>query len=172
MNLDKKKSLKRKFDNKKLRIALVVSNFNWSVTAKLLKGAKQALKVNGVQDKNIKVIRAPGAFEIPIITAALLRPLSINDEVDGIITLGCIIKGETAHFEYISSSVSNTLNQLSVHGRIPIGFGILTCYTKQQALDRCKINPITPDGNKGYEAAMAVLETINLIGRPLQEMPF
>jgi 6,7-dimethyl-8-ribityllumazine synthase len=102
----------------------------------------------------------------------LLRPFNINDEVDGIITLGCIIKGETAHFEYISSSVSNTLNQLSVTGRIPIGFGILTCYTKQQALDRCKINPITSDSNKGYDAAMAVLEIIKLIGKPRNEMTF
>ncbi len=172
MKLDKKKSSKKKFKSEKLRIAIVVSNFNRNITDKLLKGAKSALKENGVQEKNIKVIRAPGAFEIPIITSALLRPFNINNEVDGIITLGCVIKGETAHFEYISSSVSNTLNQLSANGRIPIGFGILTCYTKQQALDRCKINPIIPDGNKGYEAAMAVLETINIIGKPLPEMQF
>ena len=156
----------------KLRLAIVVSNFNRSVTDKLLKGAKQALKENGVIEKNIKVVRSSGAFEIPIITASLMRPSSINDEFDGIITLGCVIKGETAHFEYISSSVSNTLNQLSVSSRIPIGFGILTCYTKQQALDRCRINPITADGNKGFEAAIAVLETIKLIGKPINEMTF
>jgi 6,7-dimethyl-8-ribityllumazine synthase len=172
MKLDKKKISKNLKNSQTLRIAVVVSNFNRSVTDKLLKGAKQALKENGVIEKNIKVVRAPGAFEIPIITASLIRPFSISDEVDGIITLGCVIKGETAHFDYISSSVSNTLNQLSVNSRIPIGFGILTCYTKHQALDRCKINPITSDGNKGYETAMAVLETINLIGKPINEMTF
>ena len=171
MRIDKKSS-KRKFNCEKLRIAIVISNFNRSITDKLLKGALSALKEYGVQKMNIKVIRVPGAFEIPIITSALLRPLSIKDEVDGIITLGCLIKGETAHFEYIASSVSNTLNQLSTNGRIPIGFGILTCYTKQQALDRCRINPITPDSNKGYESVMAVLETINIIGKPLPDMMF
>jgi 6,7-dimethyl-8-ribityllumazine synthase len=171
MKIDKKSS-KKKFSSEKLRISIVVSNFNRSITDKLLKGAMSALKEFGVQKKNIKVIRVPGAFEIPIITSTLLRPMNIKDEVDGIITLGCLIKGETAHFEYIASSVSNTLNQLSTNGRIPIGFGILTCYTKQQALDRCKINPITPDGNKGYEVVLAVLETINIIGKPLPEMRF
>jgi 6,7-dimethyl-8-ribityllumazine synthase len=172
VKISKIKSKSQINDCEKLRIAIVASNFNKSVTDKLLKGAKLALKENGVPEKNIKVVRAPGAFEIPIITESLMRPFSISEEVDGIITLGCVIKGETAHFEYISSSVSNTLNQLSVSGRIPIGFGILTCYTKQQALDRCKINPITSDGNKGYEAAMAVLETINILGKPINELTF
>ena len=172
MRLDKKKHRKSFIGNEKLKIAIIVSNFNKVVTDKLLKGAKKALIENGVNEKNIKVFRAPGAFEIPVITASLLQPFSPNDKVDGIIALGCLIKGETAHFDYISSSVSTTLNQLSAKEITPIGFGILTCYTKQQALDRCKINPITADDNKGYESAIAVLETIDLIRKNLTDIPF
>ena len=161
MKIDKKIPGKKISGVKNLRIAIIVSDFNRTITDKLVKGAKLALRENGI--KNIKIIKAPGAFEIPIIASSLIH--NTKENFDGIITLGCIIKGETAHFEYIASSVSNTLNFLSAQERIPIGFGILTCYNKQQALDRCRINPITPEGNKGYEAAMAVLETLNVIGR-------
>lgn len=138
-----------------------MSKFNRTVTDKLLLGAKQALMENGVID--IKVFRVPGAFEIPIVTSRLCREDNVYKKVDGIITLGCIIKGETAHFEHIATSVSNTLNLLSTAQNIPIGFGILTCYTKKQALDRCKINPIDTDGNKGYECALTVLEMIEVL---------
>ena len=160
MKIDNKISGKKISGGEKLRISIVVSDFNRTITDKLLKGAKLALKENGLKEKNIKVIRAQGAFEIPVIASALLHPTDIKDKIDGVITLGCIIEGETAHFEYIASSVSNALCNLSVKERVPIGFGILTCFTEQQALNRCKINPITQEGNKGYEAAMAVIETV------------
>lgn len=163
MKIDKKIPGKKIYGVKNLRIAIIVSDFNRTITGKLVKGAILALKDNGVIDKNIRIYKAPGAFEIPVIASSLIH--SSKENFDGIITLGCIIKGETAHFEYIASSVSNTLNFLSAQERVPIGFGILTCYNKQQALDRCKINPITPEGNKGYEAATAVLETLNVIGK-------
>ena len=163
MKIDKKIPGKKISGVKNLRIAIIVSDFNRTITDNLAKGAKFALKEKGVTDKNIRIFKAPGAFEIPVIASSLIH--NIKENFDGIITLGCIIKGETAHFEYIASSVSNTLNFLSAQERIPIGFGILTCYNKQQALDRCRIKPVTPEGNKGYESAMAVLETLNVIGK-------
>jgi 6,7-dimethyl-8-ribityllumazine synthase len=163
MKIDNKIPRKKISGVKNLLIAIIVSDFNRTITEKLVKGAKLALKENRVSVKNIRIFKAPGAFEIPVIASSLIH--SSKERFDGIITLGCIIKGETAHFEYISSSVSSTLNFLSAQERVPIGFGILTCYTKQQAMDRSRINPITPEGNKGYEAAMAVLETLNAIGR-------
>jgi len=165
MKIDKSRIKEIIKGNENLRIAVVVSNFNKSVTDKLLKGALLALKKNKIKDKNIEIYRVPGSFEIPVVTANLCRVYEVDRCFDGIITLGCIIKGETAHFEYIAESASNTLSLLSTKQNIPIGFGILTCYTKQQASDRCKINPINSDGNKGYECALSVLETIRVLKR-------
>ena len=163
MKIDKSKPIDVFKSDGDLRIAIVVSQFNKPVTDKLLKGAILALKQSKIKSKDIKIYNVPGAFEIPIVTANLCKVYNVNKCFDGIITLGCIIKGETAHFEYIASSVSNSLNLLSTKQNIPIGFGILTCYTKQQAFDRCKINPIDSDGNKGYECALSVLETIKVL---------
>jgi 6,7-dimethyl-8-ribityllumazine synthase len=161
VKIDKSKPVRKIKSGDKLRIAIVISKFNRAVTDKLLLGAKQALIENGVID--IKVFSVPGAFEIPIVTSRLCRENNVNKKVDGIITLGCIIKGETAHFEHIATSVSNTLNFLSTTQNIPIGFGVLTCYNEKQALDRCKVKPINADRNKGYEATMAVLDTIRIL---------
>jgi len=165
VKINKSKKIKKPTGGTNLRIAIVISNFNRTITDKLLLGAKKALKENGITEKNIRIFRVPGAFEIPVVTANLCRIYEVSKCFDGIITLGCIIKGETAHFEYIASSVSSTLNILSTKQHIPIGFGILTCYTKQQAMDRCKINPINSDGNKGYECALSVLETIEVLSK-------
>ena len=144
------------------KIAIVVSKFNEVVTSNLLTGAIEALKQNKIKEKNIKVFYAPGAFEIPLVLKKLCKKKS-KDKFDGIIALGCVIKGETAHFEYISTAVSNNIAQLNLDYEIPIAFGVLTCYTPEQAFARCEMNPCNEDTNKGYESGLAVLDMIKLL---------
>ena len=145
-----------------IKIAVVVSKFNEVITSNLLSGAMTAMKQNKVKDKNVKVYYAPGAFEIPLILKKLCRKKG-KDKFDGIIALGCVIKGETAHFEYISDAVSKKIIQLTTEFEIPIAFGVLTCYTSEQAFARCEINPCNEDTNKGFEAVLALLDSIKLI---------
>ncbi|MBM4158516.1 MAG: 6,7-dimethyl-8-ribityllumazine synthase [Ignavibacteria bacterium] len=144
------------------KIAVVISTFNEEITGRLLKGALKALKDKNIKSENILIFRVPGAFEIPLITETLAKKAKIK-KIEGIITLGCVIKGETAHFEYISNSVSINLNRISSVYSIPVGFGILTCYDVAQAYERSRDNPPDSDNNKGYETALAVLETIETL---------
>jgi 6,7-dimethyl-8-ribityllumazine synthase len=146
----------------KYKIAIVVSKFNEVVTANLLAGTIAALKENNVGEKNIKIYYTPGAFEIPLALKKLCGKKG-KDKFDGIIALGCVIKGETAHFEYISNAVSNSINNLSVEFEIPIAFGVLTCYTPEQAFARSGIDPCNEDTNKGYESGLAVMDMIKLL---------
>lgn len=148
---DKKRSGKKTSG----RIAIVVSRFNEEVTSGLLKGALDFLHENNFDDKNITVIHTPGAFEIPI-TA---KHLCMTGKYCGIICLGAVIKGETAHFEYISSAVSNGIMSLNLEYNIPVSFGVLTSYTDEQALKRSS----NDEHNKGREAASAVLDMIKLM---------
>ena len=141
------------------RIGIVVSKFNTPITEKLLKGALQALSEKGVPESNIDVIHVPGAYEIPI----TLKKLCTGNKYDGLIALGCLIKGETAHFEYICNSVSTLINSIACEFEIPIGFGVLTCYTAEQAYERSLDDPINAERNKGYESALAVLEMIETL---------
>jgi 6,7-dimethyl-8-ribityllumazine synthase len=144
------------------KIAIVVSKFNEVVTSNLLNGAIEALKQNQIKEKNIKVYYAPGAFEIPLVLKKLCKKKG-KDKFDGIIALGCVIKGETAHFEYISNEVSHSIAQLNLEFEIPIAFGVLTCYTPEQAFARCEMNPCNEDTNKGFEAGLAVMEMVKLL---------
>jgi 6,7-dimethyl-8-ribityllumazine synthase len=145
-----------------IKIAIVVSKFNEVVTSNLLTGAVEALKQNQVKEKNIKVFYTPGAFEIPLALKKLCKKKG-KGKFDGIIALGCVIKGETAHFEYISNAVSNNINLLSTEFEIPISFGVLTCYTPEQAFARSGVDPINEDTNKGFEVGMAVLDMIKTL---------
>jgi 6,7-dimethyl-8-ribityllumazine synthase len=145
-----------------IKIAIVVSKFNEVVTGNLLNGAVEALKQNNVKEKNIKIYYTPGAFEIPLAIKKLGRKKG-KDKFDGIIALGCVIKGETAHFEYISDAVSKNINLLTTQLEIPIAFGVLTCYTPEQAFARSEMEPCNEDTNKGFEAALAVLDMIKLV---------
>jgi 6,7-dimethyl-8-ribityllumazine synthase len=137
------------------KFAIVVSKFNEFVTEKLLKGAIETLIKNGVNDKNIDVVKVPGAFEIP---TAAKNLLDLN-KYSAIICIGAVIKGETPHFEYICSAISNEINYLGVLTGIPVIFGVITTDNVDQALDRAggKV------GNKGSEAAMAALEMVSVI---------
>jgi 6,7-dimethyl-8-ribityllumazine synthase len=138
-----------------MKIAVVVSRFNDDVTNGLLQGAMESLLENKVKEKNIKIIRVPGAFEIPL----ACQKLAMTKKYDGIIALGCIIKGETDHYYYISNEVSRGIMRIMLEYSIPIGFGVLTTTNLKEAKDRSG-----KKGNKGTEAAEAVLKMTEILG--------
>jgi 6,7-dimethyl-8-ribityllumazine synthase len=138
-----------------LRIAVISSRFNVEVTAGLTAGAMEALKETGVTEENITLIRVPGAFEIPLAA----KRVALSRSFDGVVAIGCVIRGETAHFEYISLHATSGIGQVALETGTPIALGILTVETDEQAAARSQPNP----DNKGYEAAMAVIEVINLL---------
>lgn len=133
-----------------LRFLLVVSRFNELITEKLLTGARSALIQHGVADADIDVVWVPGAFEIPGAAGVALR----HGGYSGIVTLGCVIRGETPHFDYVAGEAARGVQALAVAHDVPIGFGVLTTDTRAQALARAGGDK----GNKGWEAALAVLE--------------
>ena len=141
---------------KKYRFAIVVSEFNKDISKGLLSGALKALTRNKIPKKKIKVFQCPGSFEIPLTAKKICE----TEKYDAIICLGAVIKGETAHFEYISSAVSQGIARLNLEHDIPVTFGVLTCYTTEQAIARSSDN----DENKGTEAALAALRMLELIG--------
>jgi 6,7-dimethyl-8-ribityllumazine synthase len=137
------------------RFAIVVSRFNAEVTEGLLRGARQALRDVAVSDADVTIVRVPGAFEIPVTALALAE----SGRFDAVIALGCLIKGDTVHFEYISAATSQGLMQASLTSRVPIAFGVLTALDDEQALARAGDNP----DNKGREAAAAAVEMATLL---------
>ncbi|MBV6478029.1 MAG: 6,7-dimethyl-8-ribityllumazine synthase [Ignavibacteria bacterium] len=151
-------------DIKDFKIGLIVSEFNKPVTDKLLEGASTALSENGINENQCEIFHVPGAFEIPAVLKKLSRENIDKEKFDGILTIGCVIKGETAHFDYISSTVTDSINKISYEYEMPVGFCVLTCYTPQQAFER-SLTPATAENNKGYEAAMSLLEMIRLLNK-------
>lgn len=137
------------------KIAIVLSRFNQFISGHLLDGALEALDKLGVEEDNIEVYKVPGAFEVPL----LAKKLAAKKQVDGLICLGALIRGDTPHFDYLSSEVTKGLSQVAIEEGLPISFGILTVETVEQAIERAG----TKAGNKGYEAALAIIETINLL---------
>lgn len=133
-----------------LKFAVVVSRYNDFVTDRLQKGALAGLAHAGVRDEDITLIRVPGAFEIP----SAARLAANTSEFDGIVCLGCLIKGTTPHFEYISSAVAHGLTAASGETGIPMAFGVLTTNSAEEALERAVDGPT----NKGWEAAQATIE--------------
>jgi 6,7-dimethyl-8-ribityllumazine synthase len=146
---------KHKSKEKPVKIAVVVSRFNSEVTGGLLKGALTELANHSVEEKNITVVHTPGAFEIPLTAKTLCK----SKKYSAVICLGAVIKGETAHFEYISDAVSKAIMQLSLEFGIPVTFGVLTSYTEEQAIKRSSDD----ENNKGREAALAAFEMIDLL---------
>lgn len=146
------------------RFAIVVSKYNDFVTDRLQRGALEALAHHGVQASDITLIRVPGAFEIPL--AARLAAESAD--VHGVVCLGCLIRGATPHFEYISSAVSHGLTVAAGETGVPMAFGVLTTNSAEEALERAVDGP----GNKGWEAATATVEMAlikaELSGQPPQ----
>ena len=137
-----------------LRFAVVASRFNDEIVSGLLSGAIECLERHGAAPENVSLYRVPGAFEIP----ALSRKLVDVGGIDAIVTLGCLLRGDTPHFEFISAQVTNDLSRVAVDTRFPIAFGVITCNTYEQAVARSSPGA----GNKGWEAALAAIEMANL----------
>lgn len=137
-----------------MRFAIVVSRFNAFITERLLSGAIEALRKSGATNENIDVVRVPGAFEIP----AVARTLAQTGKYNALVTIGCVLRGDTAHYDVIVNEVTRGVGQASQETGVPMGFGVLTCDTLQQAIDRAGLKA----GNKGFEAALAAVEMANL----------
>jgi 6,7-dimethyl-8-ribityllumazine synthase len=137
-----------------MRFAVVVSRWNAVITDRLLQGALDALYRSGAARRDVQVIRVPGAWEIPLAA----RNLAQSGHVDAVITLGVLLRGETAHYEAIYNEVSRGIGQSQQETGIPHAFGVLTCETLEQALDRAGLKA----GNKGFEAAIAAIEMVSL----------
>ncbi len=147
----------KQLNGKNLKIAITQARFNQKITDGLLNGALKALKESGIQDKNIKVFQVPGSFEIPVFCQSLAK----SKKFDGIITIGAVIQGQTAHFEYISKAVTDGIIRVSLDYNLPVAFGVITVYNIKQAQKRSG----SDKGNKGYEAAMALVELITEINK-------
>jgi 6,7-dimethyl-8-ribityllumazine synthase len=139
------------------RFAIVVSRFNEEVTSGLLSGARTALLEAGVHDDDVTLVHVPGAFEIPVVALHLAE----TGRFEAVICLGCLIKGDTKHFEYIAEAVSHGIMHVSVTTGVPIAFGVLTTITEEQAV----VRSAPGESNKGREAALAAIEMATLFKR-------
>lgn len=140
---------------KEEKFCIIVSRFNEFISSKLLSGAIDELVRHGAKESNIDVIWVPGSFEIPLIAKKAAK----TNKYNAIITLGAVIKGATAHFDYVSAEVSKGVAAVSLETDIPVIFGVLTCDNIEQAIERAG----TKAGNKGSEAAKSAIEMANLI---------
>ncbi|MEJ2078488.1 MAG: 6,7-dimethyl-8-ribityllumazine synthase [Acidobacteriota bacterium] len=137
-----------------LRIGFVVGRFNSSITEKLLEAGLDAYRRAGGADENAVVLRVPGSFEIPVAA----RRLAEAGEVDAIVCVGCLIRGETPHFDYLSREVTRGIDEVALRYGLPVTYGVLTTDTVEQALNRSGIK----HGNKGVDATLAAIEMVNL----------
>jgi len=144
-----------RLDAKGFRFAIIVSRFNSFITDRLLEGATDALKRHGADDGLIEIFRVPGAFEIPLVA----RKVAQRKDIDAVICLGAVIKGGTPHFHYVASEVTKGIAMVSLESEKPIAFGVLTTESVEQAVERSG----TKAGNKGTDAAMSVIEMVNLL---------
>ncbi|MDR1040872.1 MAG: 6,7-dimethyl-8-ribityllumazine synthase [Deltaproteobacteria bacterium] len=138
-----------------LRLALAVSRFNSLITERLLEGAADAFLRHGGREDDLTVLKVPGAFELPLAVQAAAR----SGRYDAVCALGAVIRGSTPHFDYVAAEVSKGLAQVALQTGVPVGFGVLTCDTLEQAADRAGAK----SGNKGFDAVVTVLETANLL---------
>jgi len=140
-----------------LRFALVVSRFNDFVVEPLVRGAVDALRRHGATEKQIEIVRVPGAFDIPVVA----RKLAQSRRYEALVALGAVIRGQTPHFDYVAGECASGLARIALESGVPIGFGVLTTDTVEQAVDRAGGKA----GNKGTDAALAALEMANLLRR-------
>ncbi len=144
-----------KLSSQGLRVALVASRFNSFVTDRLVEGAVDAIVRTGGDPDAMRVYKVPGAFEIPLVA----KRLASSGRYDAVVCLGAVIRGATPHFDYVAAEVSKGVAQVALETGVPVGFGVLTTDTLEQAVERAGAKA----GNKGWEAAMAVVETVNLL---------
>jgi len=137
------------------RVAIIAARFNESIVEHLVNGAIDTLKRHGADDNQLQLVRVPGAYELPLVAQRLAK----TRQVDAIVALGVVIRGATPHFDYVCSECASGLSRVSLEHDMPIGFGVLTCDTIEQAVERSG----TKAGNKGADAAMATIEMISVL---------
>jgi 6,7-dimethyl-8-ribityllumazine synthase len=140
-----------------LRFAIVAARFNDFVVEPLVRGALDALKRHGATEKQIEIVRVPGAFDIPIV----VRKLGLSRRYEALIALGAVVRGQTPHFDYVAGECASGLARIALETGVPIAFGVLTTDTMEQAVDRAGGKA----GNKGADAALVALEMANLLRR-------
>jgi 6,7-dimethyl-8-ribityllumazine synthase len=150
----RQKALAGKLNAAGFRFGVVVSRFNEFITERLLRSAYDGLLRAGAEEKNIRIVRVPGSFEVP----SAARTLAETKKYDAIICLGCLLRGDTAHYDVIVNEVARGIGQSAQETGVPHAFGVLTCDTLEQAIDRAGLKI----GNKGFEAALAAVEMANL----------
>ena len=138
-----------------LKVALVAARFNDFIVDRLVSGAQDYLTRHGLEAENMELVRVPGAFELPLVCQRVAKSGKFN----GLVALGAVIRGATPHFDYVCAEAAKGIAQTMLHTGIPIGFGLLTCDTIEQAIERAG----SKGGNKGCEAAQAMLETIRVL---------
>jgi 6,7-dimethyl-8-ribityllumazine synthase len=136
------------------RFGIVVSRFNSFITERLLQGAVDALERGGAASKDVDVIHVPGSFELPLAT----KKLAATGHYDALIAIGCVLRGETAHYDYVCSEASRGLQLAQMDTGVPVMFCVLTCDTLEQAIDRAGLK----GGNKGFEAGLGAIEMAQL----------
>lgn len=136
-----------------LKVAIVVSRFNSFITEQLVLGAVDALVRHGVRDEDIEIARVPGTFELPQVA----RRMALTGRYDALVALGAVIRGGTPHFDYVCQSLTHGLTETALRTAVPVGNGVLTCDTLEQALDRAGLPGSSED--KGWEAVVAALDT-------------
>ena len=149
------RTIQGKLDATGGRFAIVISRFNSFISDRLLAGAMDALERNGAKSDDIMVIWVPGSFEI----APIARKAALSGNYDAVICLGALLRGDTPHFDYISSTVTKEIGAVGMEAGIPVIYGVLTCNTMEQAIDRAGLKT----GNKGFEAALAAIEMIQVM---------
>ena len=140
-----------------VRVAIVVSRFNELVTERLLAGALDTFRRHGLPEDRVTVVRVPGSFEIPLPA----KRLAESGQFAAVVCLGAVIQGETSHHEYINHPMASAIMHASLSSGVPVAFGVLTCQSMDQALDRAG----GKSGNKGIEASLAAIEMINLLAQ-------
>jgi 6,7-dimethyl-8-ribityllumazine synthase len=140
-----------------LRFGVVITRFNDFVVEPLLRGAVDALKRHGATDKQIEIVRVPGAFDLPVVA----RKLALSRRYEALIALGAVIRGQTPHFDYVAGECASGIARIALESGVPIAFGVLTTDTMEQAVDRAGGKA----GNKGADAALTALEMANLLRR-------
>jgi len=148
------RSVEGNLDGRGLRIGLVVSRFNDFISERLLDGALDCLRRHGVQEKDMAVARVPGAFEIPVAA----RRLALSRKYDAVICVGCVIRGETSHYNQICAEVARGVAAVALEAGLPVTFGVLTTENLHQAIERAGAK----GSNKGWDAALAAIEMVSL----------
>jgi 6,7-dimethyl-8-ribityllumazine synthase len=153
-NRSRQNAIEGEFNARGMRFGIVVARWNSFITERLLQGALDALRRSGCRETEITVVRVPGSFEIP----SQARTLAESGNYDAIISLGCLIRGETTHYEHIATEVTRGIGQSAQETGVPHTYGVLTCENLEQALDRAGLKA----GNKGFEAAISAVEMVSL----------